>query len=99
MGCRKLCGTARKCSKCGKRTAARIQVNWYVGGKRYRELTALWREDEAVGVLERKEADYWRRQDLGARRDVGGTLQDAVDSFMAELSDRSRDYRKQSRRR
>ena len=95
VGCRKFCGTAKKCSKCGKRTAARIQVNWYVGGKRYRELTGLWREDDAVKVLERKEADYWRRQDLGAQRDVGGTLREAADSFTAELSDRSRDYRKQ----
>lgn len=95
VGCRTLCGKATKCAKCGKRTAARIQVNWYVGGKRHRELTGLWREEDAVKVLELKEADYWRRQDLGIQRDVGGTLRDAANSFVSELSDRSRDYRKQ----
>ena len=93
--CQSLCGTKAKCPQCGKKTAARIQINWYIGGKRYRELTACSDRETASAVLQRKEADYWRRQKIGVEREVGGTLREAVDDFVTGLAELSTEYRKQ----
>ncbi len=95
--CRRLCGTREKCAKCGGKTAARIQICWYIDGRRRRELTACWRESDALEVLRRKEADYWRRQDLGVDREVGGSLREAVEAFTVGQAGRSGSYRKQIR--
>lgn len=95
--CQVLCGAQERCARCGKATEARIQLTWYVGGKRHRELTQCWREPDAALVLQRKEADYWRQQELGVERDVGGSLRDAVDAFLRQQAEHSANYRKQLR--
>ena len=62
-----------------------------------RELTHCWREQDTEAILRRKEADYWRQQDLGVERDVGGTLREGADAFLATKPEVSKDYRKQMR--
>ena len=93
--CQRLCGTKMECPHCRKRTAARIQINWYIDGKRYRELSSCWREKDAAEVLQRKEADYWRQQELGVQREIGGSLREAADAFSAAQAEHSVNYRKQ----
>lgn len=88
-------GQRERCAKCDSKTAARIEIVWYVDGKRNRELTYCWREQDASAVLQRKETDYWRQQELGVTREVGGTLRQAVDAYMATTAPYSAHYRKQ----
>lgn len=88
-------GKKERCSKCGGKTKPRIRIVWYVDGTRYRELTPCWREEDAAKILQLKEKDYWRQQQLGVEREVGGTLRDAVDAYQASKADCSKDYRKQ----
>ena len=94
-GCQLPSGSHAKCTRCGKKTKARIQIVWYVDGKRHRELTYCWNEADAAQVLQRKEADYWRAQEFGVARDVGGTLKQAYDAFTAQFVAKSTDYKRQ----
>lgn len=87
----------RECTKCGAKTEARIRVVWWVDGKRHRELTQFWREEDANAFLQRKEADYWRQQDLGVERDIGGSFRDGYKAFMASRRQTSKHYQKQLR--
>lgn len=93
--CKVPSGSRRECRRCGAATHPRLRVVWYLGGQRYRELTHCWREQDADEILRRKEADYWRQQDLGVDRDVGGTVREAVKVFLATKPEASNDYRKQ----
>lgn len=95
--CQRSTGTKSRCPQCNVGTEARIRIVWYVDGKRQRELTFCWRADQAATVLQRKEADYWRQQDLGVERDAGGTFSEAMDAFMQTLSGCSKNYGKQIR--
>ncbi len=95
--CSRFCGIEERCAACGSQTRPRIQINWYVGGERLRELTSCWRDDDAAKVLQRKEADYWRQQQLGVQRDVGGTLQAARDAFLKLIGGTSANYIKQAK--
>ena len=88
-------GTKEKCQLCGKKTKPRIQIVWFVNGKRERELTYCWREADAAEVLRRKEEDYWRQQDLGVEREIGGTLREAADAFAEDQAENSINYKKQ----
>lgn len=88
-------GTKQRCKKCKAKTAARIEIVWYVDGERKRELTYCWREKDAGAILQRKEEDDWRQQDLGVEREVGGALQEAVDAFVVTKANVSAHYRKQ----
>lgn len=93
--CETLTGNKPACPKCGGTTKPRIQIYWYIHGARHRSLTSCWREADANEVLQRKESDYWRQQDLGVSRAVGGTLKDARDAFVEQLNGCSAEYRKQ----
>lgn len=93
--CKVPSGARTECRRCGAETQPRIRVVWYIDGKRYRELTHCWREQDAEAILRRKEEDYWRQQDLGVDRDVGGTLREAVDAFLATKPNASDNYRRQ----
>lgn len=93
--CETLCGDKKTCPKCGAQAEPRIQIYWFVGSQRNRKLTTCWREAEASKVLQRIESDYWRTQELGVDRDIGGTLEDARDEFLADLNGCSANYRKQ----
>lgn len=78
-------------------TAARIQISWYIDGKRYRELTNCWREPDAASILSRKEADYWRQHEFGVSREVGGSLSEATAAFKSANASRLANYTKQIR--
>ncbi len=88
-------GSNKTCAQCGKQTKPRIQIVWYVDGKRHRELTYCWQESEAAKVLCRKETDYWRAQEFGVARDIGGTLKQAYEAFKVQFGATSIDYRRQ----
>ena len=88
-------GAKRTCARCGKKTKPRIQIVWFVDGKRCRELTYHWREADAAQVLRRKEEDYWRQQELGVEREIGGTLREAFEAFSERTTDYSNNYTKQ----
>jgi integrase len=93
--CQIASGAKKQCPRCRTRTEARIQLVWFINGKRYRELTYCWRERDASEILQRKEADYWRQQDLGVDREIGGSLREAADAFINTLTECSDDYKKQ----
>lgn len=93
--CQALSGTQSTCKLCGAATEARLRITWYVNGKRERELTRCWRPEDAAAILQRKEADYWRQQDLGVEREIGGTLREAFDAFVATKARCSDNYTKQ----
>jgi integrase len=95
--CQKPTGSKETCPGCNRATEARIQISWYVDGKRQRELTTCTTEREAAGVLQRKESDYWRQQELGVTRAVGGSLAEAAEAYLASTTSYSPDYRKQLR--
>jgi len=96
--CERRCGRHKTCAKCGKPTKARIQVTWTAEGRRKRQLTNCWREEDAREVLRGIEADYWRQQRLGVTRDVGGSLADAVEAFEQSRVQCSRSWRQQLRK-
>ena len=83
------------CSQCGKESRPRIRISWYIHGQRQRELTLTWRPQDAAQVLRRKEEDYWRQQELGVTREIGGTLQEGFAAFLMQQATSSDDNKKQ----
>ena len=95
--CNTLNAARLECKNCGAKTEARIRIIWYVDGKRYRQLTQCWREEDANALLQRKEADYWRQQDFGVEREIGGTIREAFKAFQETRKHCSVNYQKQLR--
>jgi len=96
--CLRRCQGAERCAECNVKTRPRIEITWYVGGERKRELTDCHKPEEAREFLRQKEEDYWRTQRAGAAtRQIGGRLDEAIKAYAAAMEHHSGNYKKQIR--